>query len=181
LGTGDRTLEETLARLPRQHPGQFAVRIGFDEGLAHRIEAGADMFLMPSRFEPCGLNQLYSLRYGTIPIVRNVGGLADTVVDATEENLKAGNATGVVLTEARTGALLAAVDRALALHQNTRRWKQMMRTGMHHDFTWHHSAEEYLRLYKQTAHANRPHQGNEPNRKDAHVPGKRGKRAGPKP
>jgi starch synthase len=112
--------------------------------------------------------------------VRHVGGLADTVVAATEENLKAGKATGVVLAAARAGALLAAVDRALALHQNTRRWKQMIRTGMRHDFTWRRSAAEYLRLYKQTAQANRQHQDDEPNRKDAHVPGKRGKRAGPK-
>jgi starch synthase len=93
------------------------------------------------------LNQLYSLRYGTIPIVRHVGGLADTVVDAGEANLKAGKATGVVLEEKRTGALLAAVDRALALQQNTHRWKQMMRTGMRHDFTWRRSAAQYLRLY----------------------------------
>jgi starch synthase len=180
LGSGEAGYEAALRAQVARYPGRLAVHIGYDERLAHLIEAGADMFLMPSRFEPCGLNQLYSLRYGTIPIVRHVGGLADTVVDATEENLKAGKATGVVLAEARAGALLTAVDRALVLHQNTRRWKQMMRTGMRHDFTWHHSAAEYLRLYKQTAQANRQHQDNEPNRKDAHVPGKRGKRAGPK-
>jgi starch synthase len=107
------------------------------------------MFLMPSRFEPCGLNQLYSLRYGTVPIVRRVGGLADTVVDASEKNLRTGKATGIVFEEARAGALIGTVDRALALHQNSRRWKQMMRTGMRQDFTWLHSATEYLRLYRQ--------------------------------
>jgi starch synthase len=180
LGTGEASYEAALRAQVARYPGRLGVHIGYDERLAHLIEAGADMFLMPSRFEPCGLNQLYSLRYGTIPIVRHVGGLADTVVAATEENLKAGKATGVVLAAARAGALLAAVDRALALHQNTRRWKQMIRTGMRHDFTWRRSAAEYLRLYKQTAQANRQHQDDEPNRKDAHVPGKRGKRAGPK-
>ncbi|MGA9032673.1 MAG: glycogen synthase GlgA [Sulfuricaulis sp.] len=180
LGTGEAGYEAALRAQVARYPGRLAVHIGYDERLAHLIEAGADMFLMPSRFEPCGLNQLYSLRYGTIPIVRHVGGLADTVVDATEENLKAGKATGVVLAEARAVALLTAVDRALVLRQNTRRWNQMMRTGMRHDFTWHHSAAEYLRLYKQTVQANRQHQDNEPNRKDAHVPGKRGKRSGPK-
>ena len=180
LGSGEAGYEVALRAQVARYPGRLAVQIGYDERLAHLIEAGADMFLMPSRFEPCGLNQLYSLRYGTIPIVRHVGGLADTVVDTTAENLKAGKATGVVLEEARAGALLAAVDRALVLRQNTRRWKQMMRTGMRHDFTWRRSAAEYLRLYKQAAQANRQHQDNEPNRKDAHVPGKRGKRTGPK-
>jgi starch synthase len=147
LGTGEAGYETALRAQVARYPGRLAVRIGYDERLAHMIEAGADMFLMPSRFEPCGLNQLYSLRYGTIPIVRHVGGLADTVLDATEENLKNGKATGVVLEETRAGAFLAAVDRALALQQNTRRWKQMMRAGMRHDFTWRRSAAQYLRLY----------------------------------
>ena len=107
------------------------------------------MFLMPSRFEPCGLNQLYSLRYGTVP---SCGMSADWPTPwwmPAWRTPQAGNATGVVLDEARAGALLAAVDRALVLHQNTRRWKQMMRAGMRHDFTWRHSAAEYLRLYEQ--------------------------------
>ncbi|WP_372523506.1 glycogen synthase GlgA [Sulfuricaulis sp.] len=147
LGSGEASYEAALRAQAARYPGRLAVHIGYDERLAHMIEAGADMFLMPSRFEPCGLNQLYSLRYGTIPIVRHVGGLADTVVDAGEANLKAGKATGVVLEEKRVGALLAAVDRALALQKNTRRWKQMMRTGMRHDFTWRRSAAQYLRLY----------------------------------
>jgi starch synthase len=180
LGTGDAAYEAALRTAVSRYPGRLAVNIGYDERLAHMIEAGADMFLMPSRFEPCGLNQLYSLRYGTIPIVPHVGGLADTVVDVTAENLKTGKATGVVIEEARAGALLAAVDRALALQQNARRWQQLMRAGMRLDFTWRHSAAEYLRLYKQTSKANRQYQDNEPNRKDAHAPGKRGRRTGPK-
>ncbi len=149
LGTGEAGYETALRAQATRYAGQLAVRVGYDERLAHLIEAGADMFLMPSRFEPCGLNQLYSLRYGTVPIVRRVGGLADTVTDATEANLKSGKATGVVFDEARGGALLASVDRALALHKNARRWKQMMLTGMRRDFSWRHSAAQYLRLYEQ--------------------------------
>lgn len=148
LGSGEAGYENTLRRQAERYAGRLAVRIGYDEALAHRIEAGADMFLMPSRFEPCGLNQLYSLRYGTVPIVRRVGGLADTVVDATEENINSGKATGIVFQEAGNSALLAAVDRALALWRDTGRWKKIMLTGMGQDFSWRHSAREYLRLYK---------------------------------
>jgi len=155
--------------------------VGYDERLAHLIEAGADMFLMPSRFEPCGLNQLYSLRYGTIPIVRRVGGLADTVTEATEANLKAGKATGVVFDEARGGALLASVDRAITLHKNARRWKQMMLTGMRQDFSWRHSAREYRQLYAQLGRSNRRQQDIEPNTKEAHVRRKRAKQTGSGP
>jgi starch synthase len=150
LGSGEASYEEALRAQAARYAGRLAVRIGYDERLAHMIEAGADIFLMPSRFEPCGLNQLYSLRYGTIPIVRRVGGLADTVMDATAENLKAGTATGVTFEEPRAGALLAAVDHALALRKDIRRWHKIMRTGMRQDFSWRHSAAEYLRLYKQT-------------------------------
>ncbi|OGI50417.1 MAG: starch synthase [Candidatus Muproteobacteria bacterium RIFCSPHIGHO2_12_FULL_60_33] len=181
LGSGETAYEVSLRKQVQRYPHRLAVRIGYDEGLAHRIEAGADMFLMPSRFEPCGLNQLYSLRYGTIPIVRRVGGLANTVVNATDENIKSGKATGIVFKDARAGALLAAVDRALALQKNTRCWKQMMHAGMRQDFSWRRSAAEYLRLYKQAARANGQRQDHEPGRKDAHVPGKSGKRTGPKP
>ena len=155
LGSGEARFEEALRAQMARYPRRLSVRIGYDEGLAHRIEAGADMFLMPSRFEPCGLNQLYSLRYGTIPIVRRVGGLADTVVDASEENIKNGKATGIVFEETRASALLAAIGRALALRRNNRRWNQMMRTGMRQDFTWLHSATEYLRLYRQVLRGTR--------------------------
>lgn len=149
LGTGEAAYEKALRAQVARYPGRLAVHIGYNENLAHLIEAGADMFLMPSRFEPCGLNQLYSLRYGTIPIVRRIGGLADTVVDATKENLKAGKATGVVFDEARAGALLGAVDRALTLRKNARQWNQIMLTGMRQDFSWRRRATEYLKLYGQ--------------------------------
>jgi starch synthase len=172
LGSGENAYETALRAQGQHYPAQLAVRIGYDEALAHQIEAGADMFLMPSRFEPCGLNQLYSLRYGTVPIVRRVGGLADTVVDATEENLAAGRATGIVFDAAQPAALLAAVDRALALYRDGRRWRKLMRTGMRQDFTWLHSAREYLRLYRQAARLPTPGQDQEPGATPAQAPRK---------
>jgi starch synthase len=147
LGGGEAGYEAALLRQAARYKDRLALRIGYDERLAHRIEAGADMFLMPSRFEPCGLNQLYSLRYGTIPIVRHAGGLADTVVDATPENIGNGKATGVVFQQPGASALLGAVDRALTLWRDTGCWKKIMLTGMRQDFSWRHSAAEYLRLY----------------------------------
>jgi starch synthase len=149
LGSGEAGYESALLAQAARFPGQLAVRIGYDERLAHLIEAGSDMFLMPSHFEPCGLNQLYSLRYGTVPIVRNVGGLADTVVDASEKNLAAGYATGIVIKASRASEMLAAVDRALVLFQDSKRWKQMMLAGMNQDFSWSRSAGQYLALYDQ--------------------------------
>ena len=148
LGGGEAGYEETLRLQAARHADRLAVRIGYNEGLAHRIEAGSDIFLMPSRFEPCGLNQIYSLRYGTVPIVRRVGGLADTVVDTTDENIANGKATGIVFQEAHASALLGAVDRALALWKNTDRWKRIMLTGMRQDFSWRRRAAEYWQLYK---------------------------------
>ena len=155
LGSGDTGYEDTLRKQVTRYADRLVVHIGYDEGLAHRIEAGSDMFLMPSRFEPCGLNQLYSLRYGTVPIVRRVGGLADTVVDATDENIGNGKATGIVFQEAHTGALLGAVDRTLALWKDTDRWKRIMLSGMRQDFSWRRRAAEYLQLYKRL-HASAP-------------------------
>ncbi|MDH3513504.1 MAG: glycogen synthase GlgA, partial [Gammaproteobacteria bacterium] len=149
LGSGEITYEEALRQQAARHAGRLAVHIGYDERLAHQIEAGADMFLMPSRFEPCGLNQLYSLRYGTVPIVRRVGGLADTVIDASEENIYFGKATGIVFQEAGASALLAAVDRALALWRDADIWKRLMLTGMRQDYSWRRSAIRYLELYRQ--------------------------------
>jgi len=149
LGSGETAYEETLRQQAARYAGRLAVHIGYDEQLAHQIEAGADMFLMPSRFEPCGLNQLYSLRYGTIPIVRRVGGLADTVVDATEENIRVGKATGIVFQDTGASALLTSVDRALALWRDRDRWKCLMRAGMRQDFSWHRSARNYMKLYRE--------------------------------
>ena len=147
LGSGEHTYENALTRFADHYPGRVAVRIGFDEGLAHRIEAGADIFLMPSRFEPCGLNQLYSLRYGTVPVVRAVGGLADSVVDATPEHLHAGEATGVTFSGETPAALATAVARAVALYRDPGTWRRLQQTGMDRDFTWQRSAAAYVDQY----------------------------------
>ncbi len=148
LGTGERDLEKKLKAAKKTYPDQVGVHIGYDEKLSHRIEAGADLFLMPSRFEPCGLNQIYSLRYGTIPVVRDTGGLADTVIDTKEETLQEGTANGFKFTSAKPTALLHAIDRALLLYSHPENWRQVVQTGMAQDFSWKRSAEQYLDLYQ---------------------------------
>ncbi|MEF8793517.1 glycogen synthase GlgA [Thiohalorhabdus sp.] len=148
LGKGDRTYERSLEAVARHHPEQIGLHLGFDEGLAHRLEAGADMLLMPSRFEPCGLNQLYSLAYGTIPVVRAVGGLADSVEDATPQAVASGRATGISFTGETPAALVTAVERALALYAEPETWRRVQATGMAQDFTWERSAARYVEVYE---------------------------------
>ncbi|MFL6654348.1 MAG: glycogen synthase, partial [Sulfurifustis sp.] len=148
LGSGERSYEDAWRDLAQRYPGQLAAHIAYDEALAHQIEAGADLFLMPSRFEPCGLNQMYSLRYGTLPIVHNVGGLADTVVDINAETLAAGTANGVVFQDASVTALTNAVQRALRLYADSATWPRVLATGMAQDFSWDKSAREYSALYE---------------------------------
>jgi starch synthase len=149
LGSGHPELERRLREAAERHPERVATRIGYDEGLSHLIEAGSDCFLMPSRFEPCGLNQLYSLRYGTIPIVRRTGGLADTVVDATPTNLLRGTATGFVFEHADADGLWHAVERAIEFHQRPRIWwRRLAVNGMRQDFSWTASARHYIELYE---------------------------------
>ncbi|KPV40071.1 glycogen synthase [Thiohalorhabdus denitrificans] len=148
VGTGDRYYETALRRLAEYNPGKVGIHLGFSEALAHRVEAGADLLLMPSRFEPCGLNQLYALRYGTVPVVRAVGGLADSVVDATSDALAAGRATGIAFSGDTAAALTAAVDRALKLYRDGPRWRRMQAAGMEQDFTWERSAAEYVEVYR---------------------------------
>ncbi|MDR2001101.1 MAG: glycogen synthase GlgA [Zoogloeaceae bacterium] len=138
LGSGDRELENEFRRLAEIHPGHFATVIGFNEGLAHRIEGSVDVFLMPSRFEPCGLNQMYSLRYGTPPVVRATGGLADTVVD---------DVNGFVFEEATAAALFTAIQRAHAAWHNRERWRAMQIDGMSRDVSWTAPAMQYAALY----------------------------------
>jgi len=147
LGTGDRSLEAALSGLAARHPGQFAVRIGFDDGLAHLIEAGADIFLMPSRFEPCGLNQMYSLRYGTPPLVRETGGLADTVVDCNEATLADGTANGFVFNDASPEALFQTIRRAVSAWHDKALWHKLQRNGMVLDFSWSKAAASYKAIY----------------------------------
>lgn len=148
LGSGDKTMEAGFVALAKRFPGQIAVRIGFDEGLAHRIEAGADCFVMPSRFEPCGLNQMYSLRYGTPPIVRATGGLADTVIDVCEDTLADKTANGFVLDGDTPHALWVAMDRAGRTWQDKKLWQRIQQNGMRRDFSWTHAAHEYVALYR---------------------------------
>lgn len=145
LGSGDAWLEAGFRTLAGRCPGRISVRIGFDEALAHRIEAGADLFLMPSRYEPCGLNQMYSLRYGTVPVVRATGGLDDTVQDPPSSG-SAGN--GFKFRHPRGDALLAALARAVSLYRRPREWKSLMRRGMAEDFSWTRSARGYEELYE---------------------------------
>jgi starch synthase len=147
LGSGQPGYEQKLRRLAQQHPERVMVEIGYDEPLAHLIEAGADMFLMPSRFEPCGLNQLYSLRYATPPIVYRTGGLADTVVDANESTLADGSATGFVFDTPTVAGLLGAVRRALDVCQKPTLWRRLQQSGMRQSFDWSESAAHYLDLY----------------------------------
>jgi starch synthase len=149
VGHGDKGFEKRLQNLAALHPDKIAVTIGYEESFAHVIEAGADIFLMPSRFEPCGLNQMYSQRYGTIPVVRKTGGLADTVVDTLPETLGDNTATGIVFTEASSGALIEAIKRAMILYSQPETWKQLQLKGMQKNYSWSKSAKQYLALYEQ--------------------------------
>jgi len=156
LGTGEPFYHDTIGQLAREYPHRVAARLEFSDALAHRIEAGADIFLMPSRYEPCGLNQLYSLKYGTVPVVRATGGLVDTVSDTTPETLNAGKATGFAFHDLHAQALDAALRRAVDTHwQNPDTWRQLVMTGMQQDWSWKASAQRYLEVY---GHACRQHQ-----------------------
>ncbi len=149
-GEGDRRLEQRLQQQAARHPGHLSVRIGYDEARAHLIEAGSDLFLMPSRFEPCGLNQMYSLRYGTVPVVRRTGGLADTVVDTTEDSLATEDATGFLFDDTNADALWMAIERALRIYvEQPATWRQLMQNGMARDLSWEASAKRYQVFYEE--------------------------------
>lgn len=147
LGSGQAIYEQKLTRLAKQNPSRVFVQIGYDEPLAHAIEAGSDIFLMPSRFEPCGLNQMYSLRYGTPPVVFKTGGLADTVVDTNETTLANATANGFVFDVPTVEALVDAVNRAIETFRQPAVWRRIQQTGMARSFDWHDSAGHYLSLY----------------------------------
>ncbi len=144
LGTGEEKYHELLTQEAKKYPGKLGVKIAFDNGLAHLIEAGSDMFLMPSRYEPCGLNQLYSMKYGTVPVVRATGGLMDTVTPV--EKAK-GSGTGFLFSEYSAEAFLGALNQSLEAYQDKKLWKKIMLNAMAEDFSWSASAKAYLKLY----------------------------------
>jgi starch synthase len=145
LGSGDRLYEEMFQRLNKQFPNKIAAKVAFDNAIAHKIEAGADMFLMPSRYEPCGLNQMYSLKYGTVPIVRATGGLDDTIEPW---DARTGKGTGFKFSEYNGEALLLTIKHALLAYQDPSSWQTLMRNGMTRDFSWGASAREYGKVYE---------------------------------
>ncbi|MDE2088911.1 MAG: glycogen synthase GlgA [Gammaproteobacteria bacterium] len=159
LGSGERRFEAALSKAAAAHRDQMGVHVGYSEELAHRIEAGADVFLMPSRFEPCGLNQIYSQRYGTVPIVRRTGGLTDTVVDANEETLQNKTATGFLFDAPTPQALLETIQRALAMYRRPTLWHKLTSNGMRQNFSWSRSARRYMEIYRRAAAEHAP--GNE--------------------
>ncbi|HET9018142.1 MAG TPA: glycosyltransferase, partial [Acetobacteraceae bacterium] len=151
LGAGEGWMEQALRQAVALHPGRVGCFIGYDEALAHLVQGGADALLVPSRFEPCGLTQLCALRYGTVPVVARVGGLADTVIDASPMAVSAGVATGVQFTPVATEMLEAAIRRAAALHRAPETWRRMQRNGMATDVSWRDPARRYAALYRDIA------------------------------
>lgn len=148
LGTGDPDLEQQFRAVKAKYADRIGLHVGFDEALAHRIEAGADMLVMPSRYEPCGLTQLYSLRYGTVPIVRRTGGLADTVVPFKPSTARSRQATGVHFNDASADAVLSAIVLALQIYKDRDAWCSLMQAGMNTDVSWAHAATQYVQLYR---------------------------------
>jgi starch synthase len=150
LGAGDKQYEDMFLRLNRQYPQKIAVKVAYDNAIAHKIEAGSDMFLMPSRYEPCGLNQIYSLKYGTVPVVRATGGLDDTIEPW---DARTGRGTGFKFSEYSGEALLRTIKDALRAFQDQSSWQRLMRNGMAKDFSWNTSAKEYVRVYERARQA----------------------------
>jgi starch synthase len=150
LGSGDKPYEEMFVRLNRQFPNKIAAKVAFDNAIAHKIEAGADMFLMPSRYEPCGLNQIYSLKYGTVPVVRATGGLDDTIEPW---DARSGKGTGFKFTDYTGEVLLATIKQALLAYRDPSSWQKLMRNGMARDFSWGASAREYGKVYERARQA----------------------------
>jgi starch synthase len=145
LGNGDKQYEEMFARLQKQFPQKIAIKIAYDNAIAHKIEAGSDMFLMPSKYEPCGLNQIYSLKYGTVPVVRATGGLDDTIEPW---DARTGRGTGFKFSDYNGEALLLTIKEALKAFRDQTSWQTLMRNGMDKDFSWNNSAKEYGRIYE---------------------------------
>jgi starch synthase len=145
LGTGEQKYHDLFSRIGSQYPRKAGIRIAYDDRLAHKIEAGADLFLMPSRYEPCGLNQIYSLRYGTIPIVRATGGLEDTIV---HYDPASGKGNGFKFVHYDAGEFLQQIEAAIRTYHQPEQWKRLLRNAMTADFSWQRSAESYIDLYR---------------------------------
>jgi starch synthase len=145
LGTGEEAIQDELRQAAKRYPGKFGIEIGFNEGLAHRIIAGADLFLIPSRYEPCGLTQMYALKYGTIPVVRATGGLDDTIMPFDPQT---GEGNGFKFTEYAAGPFLSEIDAALSVYENKGMWNRLTANGMDADFSWDRSASQYLELFR---------------------------------
>ena len=148
LGTGEASFEQGYQALAAKFPGKVGVTIGYNEALSHQMMAGCDIFIMPSRFEPCGLNQMYGLRYGTPPVVTHTGGLADSVTDSNEATISNNTATGFVMPSANTYQLLSAASRAIAYYQDADTWQGIQQNGMNQNLDWTKSAQSYLALYQ---------------------------------
>ena len=149
LGSGDASMESAFRNIAYAHPQAVSIQVGYDEHKSHRIMAGGDVILMPSRYEPCGLTQLYGLRYGTLPLVHRVGGLADTVIDCSEENMKAGTATGFTFDGFYYDAFVHTIHRAFEMFERKRDWKKLQRNAMKQHFSWEDAAKQFLPLYEQ--------------------------------
>ena len=150
LGSGNDKIENRLVEIAHSNSNKIHVVIGYDENLAHKLTAAADIYLMPSRFEPCGLNQMYSQIYGTVPVVRNTGGLADTVIDYKEDPQENRNATGFVFENSESDELLRTIKRALDSFKNKKLWRQIQQNGMEQDYSWQSSATQYLSIYQKS-------------------------------
>ena len=157
LGAGNATIQRALRKASKNNPGRIAIAFGFDEQLAHHIMAGADMFLIPSRYEPCGLTQMYALKYGTIPIVRATGGLEDTIIPF---NPHTGKGNGFTFTDFKPRAFFASIRNAVNLYQDTASWKKLRSNAMKEDFSWTRSASSYLDLYRSTLKNNKRQDSN---------------------
>jgi starch synthase len=149
LGSGEKSYEQGFQALAGQYPGQVSTTIGYNEELSHQIMAGCDIFIMPSRFEPCGLNQMYGLRYGTPPVVTNTGGLADSITDTHEQTVADNTATGFVMPSANTYQLLATTSRAINCFHDTKTWKSVQQKGMRQNLDWSNSARRYVEMYEE--------------------------------
>jgi starch synthase len=145
LGTGDEKYHKIFSEIKEKYPDHFGIKIAFNNVIAHKIEAGSDMFLMPSRYEPCGLNQIYSLKYGTVPIVRATGGLDDTIENFNTEST---NGNGFKFNDYNAGALLDTIKRSIRVFRDKKLWNKLMQNGMSQDFSWQNSAEKYIQMYK---------------------------------